>query len=128
MIYLDTHILVWTYSGLWNLLSEHAIKTLDDPSIDLFISPMAKLELEYLFEIGRIKVNAQTVIDGLKQSHGLTICTKNFIKVADIALNEKWTRDPFDRIITAQAKLDNQYLLTKDRKILAQYDLAVWDG
>ena len=38
----------------------------------------------------------------------------------------KWTRDPFDRLITAQAALDDSPLLTKDDTIHTYYPEAVW--
>ena len=38
----------------------------------------------------------------------------------------KWTRDPFDRIITAQAELCGAKLLTKDRTIHNYYVNAAW--
>jgi PIN domain nuclease of toxin-antitoxin system len=38
----------------------------------------------------------------------------------------KWTRDPFDRLITAQAALGESTLLTKDDTIRTNYANAVW--
>ena len=37
-----------------------------------------------------------------------------------------WTRDPFDRIIVAQAKIRNSALVTRDREIRLHYSKAVW--
>jgi len=37
-----------------------------------------------------------------------------------------WTRDPFDRIITATAAMHNAMLLTKDEQIRQEYDRALW--
>ena len=39
---------------------------------------------------------------------------------------ESWTRDPFDRMIVAQAALREAPLLTKDRVLHEHYDRAVW--
>jgi PIN domain nuclease of toxin-antitoxin system len=38
----------------------------------------------------------------------------------------QWTRDPFDRLITAQAASYNQVLLTKDETIRKHYANAIW--
>ncbi|MCF7950382.1 MAG: hypothetical protein K9L57_01970 [Spirochaetaceae bacterium] len=38
----------------------------------------------------------------------------------------KWTRDPFDRLITAQADIQAASLLTKDGTIRTHYPKAVW--
>ncbi len=42
------------------------------------------------------------------------------------SLKEGWTRDPFDRLIVANAKAANASLVTKDERILKNYSRAVW--
>jgi PIN domain nuclease of toxin-antitoxin system len=39
-----------------------------------------------------------------------------------------WTRDPFDRIITAQDMVSHAPLITKDGAILSHYKRAIWDS
>lgn len=55
------------------------------------------------------------------------ICDKSFPAVIERATTLSWTRDPFDRIITAHAMLDENPLVTMDEAILANYSRAVWD-
>jgi PIN domain nuclease of toxin-antitoxin system len=38
----------------------------------------------------------------------------------------RWTRDPFDRLITAQAAIGEDVLLTADESIRARYPHAEW--
>jgi PIN domain nuclease of toxin-antitoxin system len=45
----------------------------------------------------------------------------------DCALSETWARDPFDRLIVANARARDAVLVTKDERILRHYPLAVWD-
>jgi len=47
-IYLDTHVVVWLYSGELSLLSEKACQLIEEN--ELLISPLVLLELQYLFE------------------------------------------------------------------------------
>ncbi len=101
MVFLDTHIVVWMYQKSLNLLTPQAKKAMEEN--DLFISPIVALELEYLYEIGRIKDNAKTILAYLEQKIGLKIDKAGFAVVADMALMEKWTRDPFDRLIVAHS-------------------------
>jgi PIN domain nuclease of toxin-antitoxin system len=65
-------------------------------------------------------------IDYLSDRLNLTVCTRPFPKLAVLASNFKWTRDSFDRIITAQAAIKDSLLLTKDRTILKHYPGTVW--
>jgi len=64
MIYLDTHIVVWLYQKDRERFSQVSLSGIDEN--DLFISPMVKMELEFLFEIDRITVNAERILDFLK--------------------------------------------------------------
>lgn len=124
MIFLDTHLLIWLYEAELELLSDKAKKLIENNSI--IISPIVRLELEYLFEIKRLKVGSDKIITYLWKQIGLEISQDSYNIVIDRSLKEKWTRDPFDRIITAHARLNKAKLLTKDRKIHKHYDLAVW--
>ncbi len=94
---------------------------------DLYISPIVRLELDYLFEIGKITCHADLILTDLSERIGLTVCAKEFNTIMGQALQCTWTRDPFDRLIVGQAAVVNRNkLLTKDRRILANYSKAVW--
>ncbi len=124
MIYLDTHVVVWLYAGKSDLLSPLAVERIE--AEDLLISPMVQLELEYLREIDRLTVGSALVIESLAQRIGLTVCDLPFPIVMIESIVQAWTRDPFDRLITAQAIARNVPLLTKDRHIQENCALAVW--
>ena len=47
-------------------------------------------------------------------------------QVFDHAIDYQWTRDVFDRLITAEAEAMGFALITKDQKILANYEKAIW--
>lgn len=124
MIYLDTHVVVWLYAGLVSLIPKQAQTILEKE--DLFISPIVSLEMEYLYETGRIKEKAQTILSDLQTRIHLQVCPQPFESVISQSLGESWTRDPFDRIIAAQARLKNQKLLTKDKTIHRHYSQCFW--
>ena len=123
-MYLDTHVVVWLYQKDEERISPLARELIE--SSDLLVSPMVLLELEYLFETGRIKARAAKVYDYLHHSIQIDVCSKPFAAVVRKSIGMKWTRDPFDRLITAQAALDESPLLTKDHTIRTCYPEAVW--
>ncbi len=125
MIYLDTSIIVWLYQGNRRKFSKKAIRLLD--SHEKYVSPIVMLELAYLNEIGRVIVPATEIIQELQEVIYLKICSHPFYKVIERGLHMSWTRDPFDRVIAAQAALHANPLLTKDETILKNYSHAVWD-
>ena len=125
VIYLDTHSVVWLYAGSTGLFSKKALAALEASQI--LISPMVALELQYLFETGRVRASSGRIVAGLTADINLKVCEIPFAEVAARALEQKWTRDPFDRIIAAQAIAGNAPLLTKDATILKNCKRAFWD-
>ena len=124
MIYLDTHMVVWLYAGEINRISNFAKNLIKEN--DILISPMVVLELKYLHEIDRISVDAEKMITDLANRIGLEVCRKDFYTIVTAALHITWTRDPFDRIITGNAEVDDNMLVTKDQILLDNYKNAVW--
>lgn len=123
--YLDTHIVVWLAQGDLKRLSQHSLSYLR--TADLRISPVVLIELEYLYEIGRILLPARNLQRKLNHELDLQVCDLNFSAVADFALDEKWTRDPFDRMIVAQAKASGlAWLISSDADIGKNYPRTVW--
>jgi PIN domain nuclease of toxin-antitoxin system len=124
LIYLDTHIVVWLYAGLPDKFSALARKLINEE--DVYISPVVRLELQYLFEIERVTVGSDTIVNDLGSRIGLQVCSRPFNRVVTQAMGQVWTRDPFDRLIVAQAALQDNLLLSKDETILRNYAYARW--
>jgi PIN domain nuclease of toxin-antitoxin system len=122
---LDTHVAVWLYAGNVERLSNTAKTRLDsDP---LWVSPMVVLELQYLHEIGRLTVGAETVIAELTKVMGIRVCSTPIERVVQAGLSLAWTRDPFDRLIVAQSLVEQMPLLTADELIRRHAPHAIWD-
>lgn len=124
-LYLDTHVLLWLYEGALQRFSPRALHLLE--TTDLFISPMAVLEMRFLFEIDRINVDAPYILTYLQNTLDVQLCQIPFPRVMIQSLEIDWTRDPFDRLIVAQAIAAGGSLLTKDRTIPNHSIAALWD-
>ncbi|MFT4289274.1 type II toxin-antitoxin system VapC family toxin [Nocardioides sp.] len=126
MIHVDTHVLVWLYEGKPERLGDGARDLLD--SEQLTASPMAALELTWLKESGRINPEPTEILAWLTRELGLTVDATPFAAVAAEAATETFafTRDPFDRLIAANARAAGVRLLTKDRRLRNQLDFAIW--
>lgn len=124
MIYLDTHVAAWLYAGRVDLLSPRARDAVDRH--ELRISPIVTLELQYLHEIDRLTVRGEAVVRNLQEQIGLQVCDLPFAEVIDGAARQRWTRDPFDRIIVAHAVAASRALLTRDETIRRHCRRAFW--
>ena len=125
MTYLDTHVIVWLFAGGKETLPKLALDRIREDEVA--ISPVVRLELQYLYEIGRVSTPAAIVLDELAAAIELSICSKSFPAIVSEAEKQSWTRDPFDRIIVAQAALSDSALITKDETIHRYYRHACWD-
>ncbi len=122
--YLDTHVAAWLFAGDVARLSSPAREAIDGD--DLLVSPAVVLELQYLYETKRVADRAESVVDDLRHRLSVRVCDLPFPDVSRRALALSWTRDPFDRLIVAQAALRDAKLITKDRMLRKRYAASVW--
>lgn len=124
VVHLDTHVVVWLYSGLLDLIPTTIATAINQNSVQ--ISPVVALELQYLFETKRVTIPADSILEDLSLRIGLGFDRLSFARVVRQSLHEKWARDPFDRLIVSQARIRQVPLLTKDRTIRRNYAKARW--
>lgn len=123
--YLDTNVVFWLCENKLDRISAAALDALK--RYDLLVSPMVTIELAYLQEIGRSTRTSQDIVKQLQKQIGLQVCDHSFADVAETATFESWTRDPFDRMIVANAKANGYApLVTSDERIREHYPKAVW--
>jgi PIN domain nuclease of toxin-antitoxin system len=124
-VYLDTNVVVWLAQGTLQRISRRGQSALEQGT--LLMSPMVLIELQYLYELNRIKLPARDVQLKVEHEIGVRMCDLPFLSVASAALDEKWTRDPFDRMIVAQAKANGLApLVSADEEIKKNYPRTAW--
>ncbi len=126
LILLDTHVVAWLYAGLIERIPAPARAAIEQASI-VGISPLVALELQYLHEIERLNEPASTVLAELEARIGLEVVDCSLAELIAAARPLSWTRDPFDRLITAQAIITEGPLVTGDRTIHEHLAQALWD-
>ena len=112
MILLDTNALIWVHTG-------HPRGRSLARASSIYISPVSLLELAFLEEARRVRL-VPGARDVLSRDPRWTIDNPMSIDLFDAALDLNWTRDPFDRLIVAHARLRGWRLATGDRTILAR--------
>lgn len=117
---LDTHLLLWAAS--WpDRLSASAQAFIESPDNELFFSAASLWEISIKSGLGRVdfQVDARTMRRNLLDNGyvELPIASSHAVAVADLPPIHK---DPFDRLLVAQATVEGITLLTADT-LVAQY-------
>ena len=110
VILLDTNAVIW-------LDQNHArTRKLARSASRLFVSPATLLELQMLDEIGRLRLRQG--VSGVVESDRWQVDDPSALEWFERAAEESWTRDPFDRLIVAHARLRGFRLATADDAML----------
>lgn len=117
-ILLDTHVLLWA-AGDVKKLTRKTRALLDDPDNLLLFSSVSLWEICIKQGLGRndFQVDARQLQRGLLDNgyHELAITSAHALAVNDLpALH----RDPFDRMLLAQSRVEGIPLLTADGQVL----------
>jgi PIN domain nuclease of toxin-antitoxin system len=120
MYLLDTHLLLWAAGGS-KQLSQTAIELLDNPAHELAFSAASLWEITIKQGLGRtdFKVDAQRLHRQLLL-HGYQEITISSLHALAVGTLPTLHKDPFDRLLLAQAHVEGLTLLTHDHT-LAQY-------
>ena len=113
-VLLDTHVLIWYLEGNENL-SRSQRQLIVKPETEVFVSVASLWEIAVKTSIGKLKLT-RSLTDILEQLSVqsfelLTIAPGHVLQVASLPFHH---RDPFDRMLIAQAKVEFLHVVTVD--------------
>lgn len=114
---LDTHLLLWAAAGTG--LTQKALDRIEDPDAELYFSAASIWEVAIKSAAGRpdFAVDASVFRRALLDS-GYDEMPITSAHAAAVSALPPLHRDPFDRIMIAQASVEGITFLTADRMIL----------
>lgn len=111
LILLDTHAVIWLHRG------NRRTRKLEREG-SLYLSPASMLELQFLADIGRVRLRAGATVRDLANDHRWLVDEAPSVAWFERACDVGWTRDPFDRLLVAHARLRGWRLATADESML----------
>jgi len=124
-------ILIDTHTWLWWLmtperLNQQALALMADRDNTILLSAASALEVVIKYSAGKLElpvppaefIPSRMIRDGID---GLALEHRHALQVTHLPLHH---RDPFDRVIIAQAQIEGTPILTADRQFAA-YDVAL---
>ena len=121
-VLLDTHVLVWWFEGS-SKLSSQASEILGNKRNFLLLSAAAAWELAIKASLGKINgLEIVTELGAQIEQGGFTELPVNIAQAVRAGLLPKHHKDPFDRLLVAQAQDLNVPILSADT-MLDRYDV-----
>jgi PIN domain nuclease of toxin-antitoxin system len=118
---IDTHAALWFLEGDPSL-SPVALSLIEDDAIERRLSAASVLEVAIKRGTGKLTATADFHERMERKGvRGLSITDTHAAAVADLPMHHK---DPFDRLLVAQAMAEGMSILSKD-EILHRYDVPV---
>ncbi len=124
-ILLDTHVFIWWLSDP-SRLSSTAHDCLTDPGNEVIWSVASSWEVAIKTGLGKLRLPGppHAFLGKALVEQGITIMPVQHAHACRTADLPSHHRDPFDRLLVAQAQLERTSILSSDR-ILARYDVAI---
>lgn len=118
---LDTHALLWWLFQLPHL-GPRAAAAIEDPASDVYVSALSAGEIEIKRAVGKMDgpddLNVQIEFNDFTE---LPFTIRHGVALRELPLHH---RDPFDRMLVAQARVEGLTLVTADRAMKA-YDVQI---
>lgn len=118
---IDTHVLLWLDSSP-ERLSEHILGLLRDPRHPVYCSAASLWEIAIKQSVNKLEVHGP--LPAMLERYGITelpVTARDAERTRSLPLHH---RDPFDRMLVAQAMAEELVLITADRQMLA-YEVAI---
>ncbi|MBI2008635.1 type II toxin-antitoxin system VapC family toxin [Candidatus Amesbacteria bacterium] len=110
---LDTHIFIW-----WSEDPKPKFKSIiSNPKNRIYVSIVSLWEMAIKISIKKLRL--KTSIDNLSKQYGFETLPVKMDHLITLLKLPHLHKDPFDRMLDAQAKTEKLRLLTSDPKVLA---------
>ena len=121
----DTHAFIW-WDGDQSKLSAAALAACQSPANSLHLSLASVWELQIKMQLGKLALHLPLadVLRDQQQQNGLVLEPVTLEDILALSALPTLHRDPFDRLIIAQANRGSFHLVTHDPE-LARYPVSV---
>jgi PIN domain nuclease of toxin-antitoxin system len=123
---LDTQIFIW-WADEPTRLSTQAFALCSDVNNELFLSVVSAWEIQIKVQLGKLRLNQplEEVVKSQQQANELAILSVQFTHVLALKHLPQHHKDPFDRLLIAQAITEDLAILSVDF-MFAQYPVKLF--
>lgn len=127
-VLLDTHIFLWWDNDI-DRLSEHAKSICQDSANTLILSIVSVWEMQIKQNLGKLdlRLPLSDLVEDQRKTNGIEILPITLPHVLALETLPRHHKDPFDRLLIAQANVEDLNVLTID-PMFKQYDVKLIDN
>ena len=124
---LDTHALLWWHEASSNL-SQPALQALRDPSNTVYVSVVNVWEAQIKHQLGKLTLQGpiREMVERQNRVNGFGLLTVRAEHVYRLDTMGTHHKDPFDRLLVAQALHEDLVLVSKDEKLTPYAAPLLW--
>ncbi|QWR76382.1 type II toxin-antitoxin system VapC family toxin [Candidatus Magnetomonas plexicatena] len=122
---LDTHTFLWWITDS-SLLSDRAVRIMSNVSTELYLSAVSVFEIVIKAQIGRLTLPDKPEIFVTEQmvTNSIQCLPMNINHAFGVYSLPMYHKDPFDRLLVAQAKSEELPIITND-PFIKQYGVKI---
>lgn len=122
---LDTHAFIWWDNDLGKL-SGHALALCRDPANTLLLSVASVWEMQIKTQLGKLKlpVALAAMVSNQQQVNHVEVVPIQLVHILALGNLPGHHKDPFDRLLIAQAEVEEAVLVSRDT-VFSQYPVNV---
>ncbi|CAN1208595.1 PIN domain-containing protein [Tumidithrix helvetica PCC 7403] len=122
---LDTHTFMWWHSEPEKIPSDTLI-LLQDPSYELFVSVVSLWEMQIKIQLGKLTLrdDLELMLRIQQEQNNIVLVSVTFPHILELRNLPFHHKDPFDRLLIAQSKVENAALISRD-PVFQNYDCHV---
>jgi len=123
---LDTHTLIWFLNGD-PFLTDKARSAIESSNNIKFVSMASVWEISIKFSLGKIQIpKGIKHLIALIEDNGFEFLPITLEHLVEVSSLDYFHRDPFDRLLIAQVKIENFTIVTKDENIRLYKIKTLW--
>lgn len=125
---LDTHTLLWFLQNAPELPDAVAARIEAEDAIN-HVSMASVWEMAIKVSLGKLAVpySLESDLPGILEENGFAVLSLSFRHLAGVARLPFHHRDPFDRVLVAQAQIEDLILLSRDPSLDPYGITRIWE-
>lgn len=124
---LDTHAFMWWHSEP-NYIPKSTLALLQDPSHEVILSVVSLWEMQIKIQLGKLTLrdDLELMLKIQQEQNNISLISVTLPHILELKNLPLHHKDPFDRMLIAQSKVENATLISRDSVFKSYQCSLIW--